>query len=55
MNTKMLIKMFRKWQQRAALHRKRISFQRSSTTPVEKGCFVVYTADNTRFVLQQAT
>ncbi|KAL9811726.1 hypothetical protein AtNW77_Chr5g0112661 [Arabidopsis thaliana] len=39
MNTKMLIKMFRKWQQRAALHRKRISFQRSSTTPVEKGCF----------------
>ncbi|CAD5313999.1 unnamed protein product [Arabidopsis thaliana] len=54
MNTKKLIKMFRKWQQRAALHRKRISFQRSSTTTthsttVEKGCFVVYTADNTRF------
>ncbi|AAG12621.1 putative small auxin-up RNA [Arabidopsis thaliana] len=51
MNTKKLIKMFRKWQQRAALHRKRISFQRPSTrsTTVEKGCFVVYTADNTRF------
>ncbi|CAH8253862.1 unnamed protein product [Arabidopsis lyrata] len=53
MNTKKLIKMFREWQQRAALHRKRISFQKSSATSsltaVEKGCFVVYTADNTRF------
>ncbi|CAL9216663.1 unnamed protein product [Arabidopsis halleri] len=53
MNTKKLIKMFRKWQQRAALHRKRISFKKSnatsSSTAVENGCFVVYTADNTRF------
>ncbi|CAA7030672.1 unnamed protein product [Microthlaspi erraticum] len=55
MNTKKLIKMAKKWQQRAALHRKRISFQKSSTASasssaaVEKGCFVVYTADNTRF------
>ncbi|CAF2044850.1 auxin-responsive protein SAUR64 [Brassica rapa] len=54
MNTKKLLKMAKKWQQRAALHRKRISFQRSSTstsssTAVEKGCFVVYTADKTRF------
>ncbi|CAA7030670.1 unnamed protein product [Microthlaspi erraticum] len=55
MNTKKLFKMAKKWQQRAALHRKRISFQRSSTastsssTAVEKGCFVVYTADNIRF------
>ncbi|VVA92956.1 unnamed protein product [Arabis nemorensis] len=54
MNTKKLIKMAKKWQQRAALSRKRISFQRSSTTTsssnaVEKGCFVVYTADKTRF------
>ncbi|KAF8107816.1 hypothetical protein N665_0116s0023 [Sinapis alba] len=56
MNTKKLIKMAKKWQQRAVLHRKRISFQRSSassssTTAVEKekGCFVVYTADKTRF------
>lgn len=53
MNTKKLIKMARKWQQRAALHRKRISFQKSSatgsSTAVEKGCFVVYTADNTRY------
>ncbi|CAA7030651.1 unnamed protein product [Microthlaspi erraticum] len=55
MNTKKLIKMAKKWQQRAALSRKRISFQRSTTTTtrrsaaVEKGCFVVYTADNIRF------
>uniref|UniRef100_A0A1J3CVU6 Auxin-induced protein X10A n=1 Tax=Noccaea caerulescens TaxID=107243 RepID=A0A1J3CVU6_NOCCA len=55
MNTKKLIKMAKKWQQRAVLHRKRISFQRSSTastsssTAVEKGCFVVYTADKIRF------
>ncbi|XP_020867502.1 LOW QUALITY PROTEIN: auxin-responsive protein SAUR65 [Arabidopsis lyrata subsp. lyrata] len=55
-NTKKLLKMAKKWQQRAALHRKRISFQRSSTTTtsssssaVEKGCFVVYTVDKIRF------
>ncbi|CAL9216681.1 unnamed protein product [Arabidopsis halleri] len=53
MNTKKLIKMAKKWQQRAALSRKRISFQRSSTatssTAAEKGCFVVYTANKIRF------
>lgn len=48
------MKMAKKWQQRAALKRKRISFQRSSittssSTSVEKGCFVVYTADKFRF------
>ncbi|CAH8353607.1 unnamed protein product [Eruca vesicaria subsp. sativa] len=53
-NTKKLIKMVKKWQQRAALHRKRISFQRSCTstswsTAVEKGCFVVYSIDEARF------
>ncbi|XP_010478318.1 PREDICTED: auxin-responsive protein SAUR65-like [Camelina sativa] len=57
-NTKKLLKMAKKWHQRAALHRKRISFQRStttitttssSTTAVEKGCFVVYTVDKIRF------
>ncbi|CAE5958807.1 unnamed protein product [Arabidopsis arenosa] len=53
-NAKKLMKMARKWQQRAALKRKRISFQRSSITTssptaVEKGCFVVYTADKIRF------
>ncbi|CAA7030649.1 unnamed protein product [Microthlaspi erraticum] len=48
MNTKKLIKMAKKWQQRAVLSRKRISFH-SSSTAVEKGCFVVYTVDNKRF------
>ncbi|KAG2290910.1 hypothetical protein Bca52824_037579 [Brassica carinata] len=52
--TKKLLKMAKKWQQRAALHRKRISFQRSSITSspaAEKGCFVVYTLDKSRFSL----
>ncbi|CAE5958812.1 unnamed protein product [Arabidopsis arenosa] len=54
MNTKKLLKMAKKWQQRAALSRKRISFERSvattsSSTPAEKGCFVVYTSDKIRF------
>ncbi|ESQ33921.1 hypothetical protein EUTSA_v10009036mg [Eutrema salsugineum] len=53
LNTKKIMKMAKKWQHRAALSRKRISFQRSSTTSkstaVEKGCFVVYTADKIRF------
>ncbi|XP_006305710.2 auxin-responsive protein SAUR63 [Capsella rubella] len=53
-NAKKLMKMAKKWQQRAALNRKRISLQRSSattssSTAVEKGCFVVYTADKIRF------
>ncbi|CAA0253768.1 putative small auxin-up RNA [Arabidopsis thaliana] len=53
-NPKKLMKLAKKWQQRAALKRKRISFQRSSITTssqtaVEKGCFVVYTADKIRF------
>ncbi|XP_010478315.1 PREDICTED: auxin-responsive protein SAUR67-like [Camelina sativa] len=54
MNAKKLLKMAKKWQQRAALSRKRISFQRANTTSnstaVEKGCFVAYTADKARFV-----
>ncbi|CAE5958817.1 unnamed protein product [Arabidopsis arenosa] len=54
MNTKKLLKMAKKWQQRAAFSRKRISLQTSSattssSTTVEKGCFVVYTADKIRF------
>ncbi|KFK44776.1 hypothetical protein AALP_AA1G301800 [Arabis alpina] len=55
MNMTKLIKMAKKWQQRAALSRKRISFTRSSTattsssTAAEKGCFAVYTADKVRF------
>ncbi|KAL0698703.1 hypothetical protein Bca4012_054825 [Brassica carinata] len=51
-NTKKLLKMAKKWQLKAALHRKRISFQRSSITTnspaAEKGCFVVYTVDKAR-------
>ncbi|VVA92963.1 unnamed protein product [Arabis nemorensis] len=51
MNSKKIMKMVKKWQQRAALKRKRISVQRTNTSAsfVEKGCFVVYTADKTRF------
>ncbi|XP_010478311.1 PREDICTED: auxin-responsive protein SAUR61-like [Camelina sativa] len=55
MNAKKLLKMAKKWQQRAALSRKRISFQRSTSstnsrsTAAEKGCFVVYTSDKIRF------
>ncbi|XP_010460723.1 PREDICTED: auxin-responsive protein SAUR63-like [Camelina sativa] len=52
-NAKKLLKMAKKWHQRAALSRKRISFQRSrasnNSTAAEKGCFVVYTADKIRF------
>ncbi|KAG2320667.1 hypothetical protein Bca52824_013880 [Brassica carinata] len=53
MNTKKLINMVKKWQQRAALHRKRVSLQRSSVVTssiaAEKGCFIVYTAGKARF------
>ncbi|KAL0800276.1 hypothetical protein Bca101_055451 [Brassica carinata] len=53
MNTKKLIDMVKKWQQRAAHHRKRVSLQRSSVVTssiaAEKGCFIVYTAGKTRF------
>ncbi|KAL1218782.1 Auxin-responsive protein SAUR67 [Cardamine amara subsp. amara] len=54
MNTKKLLKMAKKWQQRAALKRKIISFTRSnfttsSSTAAEKGCFVVYMADKKCF------
>ncbi|KAK1588076.1 hypothetical protein Q3G72_010226 [Acer saccharum] len=56
-NPKKLIKFARKWQRVAALRRKRISLpglntSSSSTAPVaDKGHFVVYTADQRRFVL----
>ncbi|KAK0582415.1 hypothetical protein LWI29_025363 [Acer saccharum] len=52
---KKLIKLARKWQRVASLRRKRISLPgliTSSAAPVaEKGHFVVYTADQRRFVL----
>ncbi|XP_049380270.1 auxin-responsive protein SAUR68-like [Solanum stenotomum] len=60
-STKKLIKMARKWQKFAAKQRKRISFPRngsdadscstSSSSIVEKEHFVVYTADQVRFVI----
>ncbi|KAK1592186.1 hypothetical protein Q3G72_020948 [Acer saccharum] len=57
-NPKKLIKFARKWQRVAALRRKRISLpglntsSSSSAAPVaDKGHFVVYTADQRRFVL----
>ncbi|XP_049380275.1 auxin-responsive protein SAUR68-like [Solanum stenotomum] len=63
-STKKLIKMARKWQKFAAMKRKRISFPRndsdedscstSSSSIIEKGNFVVYTADQARFVIPLA-
>ncbi|WMV53092.1 hypothetical protein MTR67_046477 [Solanum verrucosum] len=63
-STKKLIKMARKWQKFAAMQRKRISFPRndsdaddcstSSSSIVEKGHFVVYTADQAHFVIPLA-
>ncbi|XP_015072953.1 auxin-responsive protein SAUR68-like [Solanum pennellii] len=64
LSAKKLIKMVRKWQKLAAMQRKRISFPRndgdvdsfstSSSSIVEKGHFVVYTADQARFVVPLA-
>ncbi|OIS96914.1 auxin-responsive protein saur67 [Nicotiana attenuata] len=60
LSAKKLIKMARKWQKFAAIQRKRISLPRNgndadncSTTfsIVEKGHFVVYTADQRRFAI----
>ncbi|OMO91995.1 Auxin responsive SAUR protein [Corchorus olitorius] len=63
-SAKKLIKLARKWQKLAAIRRKRItssgsnfgdvssdSCSTSSSTTVEKGHFVVYSADEKRFVL----
>ncbi|KAM3360378.1 auxin-responsive protein SAUR68 [Capsicum galapagoense] len=60
LSAKKLIKMARRWQKFAAKQRKRISFPRNNSnadgcsTPsssiVEKGHFVVYTIDQTRYV-----
>ncbi|XP_060185397.1 auxin-responsive protein SAUR68-like [Lycium barbarum] len=61
LSAKKLIKMARRWQKFVAKQRKRISFPRngsdadicstSSSSKVEKGHFVVYTADQRRFVI----
>nr|GMC80541.1 auxin-responsive protein SAUR68-like [Ipomoea batatas] len=58
-SSKKLIKMARRWQKFAAIRRKRISFPRlnddanscSTSTAANKGHFVVYTADQKRFVV----
>ncbi|KAK0581570.1 hypothetical protein LWI29_015273 [Acer saccharum] len=50
-NPKKLIKLARKWQRVAALSRKRISLPGLYTAVAVKGHFVVYTADQRRFVL----
>ncbi|KAK0583395.1 hypothetical protein LWI29_036479 [Acer saccharum] len=50
-NPKKLIKLARKWQRVAALRRKRISLPGLNTAVADKGHFVVYTADQRRFVL----
>ncbi|KAK4369755.1 hypothetical protein RND71_009230 [Anisodus tanguticus] len=64
LSAKKLIKMARRWQKFAAKQRKRISFPKngrdadscntSSSFIVEKGHFVVYTADQARFVIPLA-
>ncbi|XP_055818185.1 auxin-responsive protein SAUR68-like [Solanum dulcamara] len=64
LSSKKLIKMARRWKKFAAMQRKRISFPRngsdvdscsaSSSSIVGKGHFVVYTADQARFVFPLA-
>lgn len=61
-NSKKLIEIVRKWQRLAAIGRKRISFTRTRerfgdcnpSIIVDKGHFVVYTADQQRFVIPLA-
>ncbi|XP_065872504.1 auxin-responsive protein SAUR68-like [Euphorbia lathyris] len=56
---KKLLKLARKWQKLAAIRRKRITFptmtvettHTSTSVKAEKGCFVVYSADQKRFLL----
>ncbi|XP_065870020.1 auxin-responsive protein SAUR62-like [Euphorbia lathyris] len=60
-SAKKLLKLARKWQKLVAIKRKRITLPRtdgvaetsscSTSTKVEKGHFVVYSADHERFVL----
>ncbi|GAB4838596.1 hypothetical protein Ancab_028142 [Ancistrocladus abbreviatus] len=57
-NSKTLIKLARKWQKLAALRRKRITWPKSiaadpcsMSSRVEKGHFVLYTAERRRFVI----
>ncbi|XP_019188055.1 PREDICTED: auxin-responsive protein SAUR68-like [Ipomoea nil] len=56
-SSKKLINMAKKWQKFVMIRRKRISFSKqteevdSCSTPVSKGHFVIYTADQKRFVI----
>ncbi|KAI9182368.1 hypothetical protein LWI28_024658 [Acer negundo] len=50
-NPKKFIKLARKWQRVSALRRKTISLPSSAAPVADKGHFVVYTADQKRFVL----
>ncbi|KNA14559.1 hypothetical protein SOVF_106430 [Spinacia oleracea] len=50
-STKKLIKMAKKWQRLAVASRRRISWSRSVA---DKGHFVVYTSDKTRFMIPLA-
>ena len=60
-SAKKLLKLAKKWQKMAAIRRKRITLPQhiastdksscSTSTKPEKGCFVVYSADQKRFLL----
>nr|GMC94539.1 auxin-responsive protein SAUR68-like [Ipomoea batatas] len=56
-SSKKLIKLAKRWQKFAAIRRKRISFPSDDTdtcttfTPVNRGHFAIYTADQMRFVV----
>ncbi|KAL6963634.1 hypothetical protein U1Q18_034641 [Sarracenia purpurea var. burkii] len=52
-SSKKLLKMARKWQKLATISRKRISFPRTKGH-FDEGHFVVYTADQRRFVIPLA-
>ncbi|XP_065872309.1 auxin-responsive protein SAUR68-like [Euphorbia lathyris] len=61
MSVKKLLKLAKKWQKLAAIRRKRLTMPPtvetthtsscSTSTKAEKGCFVVYSADQKRFLL----
>ncbi|KAH7574866.1 hypothetical protein ACOSP7_005851 [Xanthoceras sorbifolium] len=55
-NSKRLVELARKWQKKAAVRRRRISFTKNgdglnSSSVSNKGHFVVYTTDKTRFTV----
>ncbi|KAL5856158.1 hypothetical protein ACOSQ3_005992 [Xanthoceras sorbifolium] len=55
-NSKRLVELARKWQKKAAVRRQRLSFTNNgdglnSSSVSNKGHFVVYTTDKTRFTV----